>query len=141
MTKDFVFHTLLSFTSNPLLFAFNVEVNCVASDLFLRGVFNYLPPVKSKQMPRWSLNSLLQYLRCPLFEPIESCTFRRLSQKTLCLLLLASGRRIGDIANLSRGPLPAASGDLFPLRWVPGYVPKNHTPAFMTPPPSICRLK
>lgn len=126
---------------HPLLFAFDIEVNCVASDLFLRGVFNYVPPMKAKAMPRWSLNTLLQFLRGPLFEPIESCSFLRLSQKTLCLLLLASGRRIGDIANLSRGPLPLASGDRFPLLWVAGYVPKNHTPAYKTAPPSIRRMK
>ena len=125
---------------HPLLFAFNIEVNCIASDLFLRGVFNYKPPLKSKSMPRWSLNMLLQFLRCPLFEPIETCSFRRLSQKTLCLLLLASGRRINDIANLSRCPPLSSSGEVFVLHWVPGYVPKNHSPVFVTPPPSIRRL-
>ena len=126
---------------HPLLFAFNVEVNCVVSDLFLRGVFNFLPPVKSRMMPRWSLNMLLQFLRCPLFEPLETCSFSRLSQKTLCLLLLASGRRISDIANLSRTSFISSSEDLFVLDWVPGYVPKNHSAAFKTPPPSVRRLQ
>ena len=126
---------------HPLLFAFDIEVNCVASDLFLRGVFNHKPPPKSKSMPRWSLNMLLQFLRCPLFEPIESCSFRRLSQKTLCLLLLASGRRIGDIANLARSPLLHGPGDVFSLPWVRGYVSKTHSAKFMPPPPSVRRLK
>ena len=125
---------------HPLLFAYNIEVNCVASDLFLRGVFNHKPPPKSKSMPRWSLNMLLKFLRCPLFEPIESCSFRRLSQKTLCLLLLASGRRISDIANLARPSLLPESGDVFPLSWLHGFVSKNHSAKFVTPPPSIRRL-
>ena len=99
-----------------------------------------MPPVKAKCMPRWSLNTLLQFLRGPLFEPIETCSFRRLSQKTLCLLLLATGRRIGDIANLAREPLLGASRDPLKLKWVPGYVSKFDSPDFVAPLPSIRRL-
>ena len=29
---------------HPLLFMFHIDVNCVESVLFLRGVFNYVPP-------------------------------------------------------------------------------------------------
>ena len=125
---------------HPLLFAFHVDINCVASDLFLRGVFHHIPPSRAKAMPRWSLNSLLEFLKGPLFEPLESASFLRLTQKTLCLLLLASGRRIGDIANLSRTSLPGASRGSLSLLWVSGYVPKRHTPDFAAVPPSICVL-
>ena len=54
---------------HPLLFMFHIDVNCVASDLFLRGVFNYVPPVRARVMPCWSLDVLLCFLLGPPFEP------------------------------------------------------------------------
>ena len=125
---------------HPLLFAFHVDVNSVASDLFLRGVFNYVPPVRAKVMPRWSLNVLLEFLLSPVFEPLESAPFSRLLQKALCLILLASGRRIGDICFLSRTARPLPSGLGLSLSWVPGYVPKFLSPLFQAASPSIRRL-
>ena len=92
-------------------------------------------------MPRWSLNMLLRFLQGPLFEPLESASFLRLTQKTLVLLLLASGRRIADMDNLSRVSIPDLSGYSWSLLWVSGYVPKNRSPAFEPLPPSISRVQ
>ena len=125
---------------HPLLFALRLEVNTTASDLFLRGVFNFVPPVRARSMPSWSLNSLLSFLLGPPFEPLESASFFRLVQKTLCLLLLASGRRIGDICHLSRSARPLSSGKGLSLSWVTGYVPKVRTPLFAASPPSVRRM-
>ena len=125
---------------HPLLFMFHIDVNCVASDLFLRGVFNYVPPVRARVMPCWSLDALLGFLLGPPFEPLESAPFLRVLQKALCLILLASGRRIGDICFLSRSARPLPSGLGLSLSWVPGYFPKVHTPLFPATPPSIRRM-
>ena len=125
---------------HPLLFAFRIDVNCVASDLFLRGVFNYVPPVRAKVMPLWSLDVLLGFLLGPPFEPLESALFLRVLQKALCLILLASGRRIGDVCFLSRSSRSLPSGLGLSLSWVSGYFPKYHTPLFPANPPSIRRM-
>ena len=123
---------------HPLLFACDLDINSEESALFMRGVFQFRPPQRAAPMPSWSLNSVLSFLRSATFEPLESVDALRLSQKTLFLILLASGRRIGDIANLSRHSCPR-SGSLS-LSWVPGYRPKVLTPRFRGPPPSISSL-
>ena len=69
---------------------------------YMRGVFNYRRPQKTKEMPRWSLNLLLEYLKGNLFEPLETASDTRLTQKAMFLILLASGRRKSEIANISR---------------------------------------
>ena len=68
----------------------------------MRGIFNFNPPLKTKEMPRWSLDLILSYLKSENFEPLEEINDYLLTQKTLFLILLASGRRNGDITNLSR---------------------------------------
>ena len=47
----------------------------------------------------WTASFL--FLRCAIFEALETASFLPLSQKPLCLILLASGRRIGEVANIS----------------------------------------
>ena len=143
VTYERRYRTLSGYRSalrHPLLFAFHIEVNNVASDLFLRGIFNFVPPVKARPMPRWSLDLLLGFLQGPPFEPLCLAPFFRLVQKALCLLLLASGRRIGDICYLSRLAHPLPSGRGLTLSWVAGYVPKYCTPSFAAGPPSILRM-
>ena len=142
VTFQRAYRTLSGYRSalrHPLLFAFRIDVNCVASDLFLRGVFNYVPPVRARVMPLWSLDVLLSFLLGPPFEPLESAPFLRVLQKALCLLLLASGRRIGDICFLSRSSRSLPSGLGLSLSWVSGYLPKHHTPLFPAT-PSIRRM-
>ena len=143
VTLNRSYRTLSGYRSalrHPLLFALQLEVNTVSSDLFLRGLFNYVPPDRAKSMPEWSLNMLLSSLLEPPFEPLDSAPFFRLTQKTLCLILLASGRRIGDIESLSRSARSTRSGDALLLSWVHGYVPKNHSPDFQPGCPSIRRM-
>ena len=143
VTYERRYRTLSGYRSalrHPLLFALRIEVNGVASDLFLRGIFNYVPPVRARRMPCWSLDVLLSFLLTPPFEPLESAPFFRLVQKALCLILLASGRRIGDVCFLSRSARPLPYGQGLSLSWVPGYVPKVRTPSFAVDSPSIRRL-
>ena len=68
----------------------------------MRGIFNFNPPLKTKEMPKWSLNQVLAYLKSDKFEPLDAVSDHLLTQKALFLILLASGRRNGKITNLSR---------------------------------------
>ena len=86
----------------PLFWGCGFDVVTFASDQFLRGLFNFRPPSRAAPLPLWNVNVLLAYLQSPVFEPLDSIPPRLLLQKTLCLLLLASGRRIGEISHLSR---------------------------------------
>ena len=124
----------------PILWACEVDVNCPTSDHFLRGLFNFSPPLKTKPMPLWNINVLLDFLQTSRFEPLELAPFPCLVQKTLCLLLLASGRRISEVANLSRDFQVSTSGLSLILDWVPGFTPKRFTAGFQPPCPSIAFL-
>ena len=97
--------TYRSALRHPLLFACGLDLDTEASRLFMRGVFNYRPPVKASPVPAWSLNRLLRFLTSPPFEPLRAASVLRLSQKFLFLLLLASGRRIDEVS--PRSPLLA----------------------------------
>ena len=120
---------------HPLLFSCGLEITCDLSVLYMKGVFNYRPPQRASPMPVWSLSGLLSFLCSSLFEPLEEASILRLSQKTLCLLLLASGRRISEVAHIS-GRSRSKSGSLS-LLWVPDFRPKHFTPSFRPCPPSI----
>ena len=137
------YRTLAAYKSalrHPILLACGVDINSLTTDFFLRGLFNFNPPVRAKDMPKWSLEELLVYLQCPLFEPLRSAPFSKLLQKTLCLLLVASGRRIGDIASLSRLSSPHPTYDALILKWVDGYVPKFRSNRWSPSVPSVGRL-
>ena len=121
----------------PFFIIFNIILDGVLSDCFMRGVFNFKPPQKHAPMPSWSLNTLLAFLKSGEFEPLEEVAWRRLIQKCLCLLLLASGRRIGEIANLSKiSHWDLSSGSLF-LDWLPSFTPKHFNASFQPDCPSI----
>ncbi|CAL4076560.1 unnamed protein product [Meganyctiphanes norvegica] len=80
------YRTIASYRSalrHPILFTCGVDIRSEASDLFMRGLFNFHPPVRSRPMPLWSLASLLDFLCGPPFEPLESASFRALIRKTL----------------------------------------------------------
>ena len=110
----------------PLLWACDFDIEGVMMQYYMRGVFNFRPPQKTKEMPRWSLNLLLEYLKGNYFEPLETADKTRLTQKALFLILLASGRRKGEIANISRESRVLSDSSL-ELVWIPGFLPKHHT--------------
>ena len=90
-------------------------------------------------MPKWSLDLVLDYLKGDHFEPLDSAVLTMLTQKAFFLILLASGRRNGEIANLSREFIRHDDSSL-ELVWIPGFRPKHHTPDFQPASPSISRL-
>ena len=122
----------------PLLFCLGLNLDCELVTYFMRGLFDLNPPPTHGFMPSWDLSDLLLYLRSDEFFPLESISWYRLTQKTLALLLLASGRRISEIAALSRDFYKRGSR-IF-LKWVRGFRAKNHTVDHSPEDPSILEM-
>ena len=124
----------------PLRYALNIDINCLTVSLFMRGVFASNPPIKAKAMPSWSLEGLLKFLNSSRFEPLEMVPYKFLLQKTLFLILLSSGRRIGEITNLTPSSTEDSSLKRLSLKWLIDFTPKHHTPEFSPSCPSIAEL-
>ena len=110
---------------HPLWFACKLDINTIFSKLYMRGAFHIDPPVPHAPMPSWSLNTLLAFLDSEHFEPLEEVDLFHLSLKFLALSLLATGRRISEIANLSRDSFRIPGDLALYLKWVPSFKPKN----------------
>jgi hypothetical protein len=54
-----------------------------------------------KRVPKWNLRLVLSYLLEKPFEPMGASSVKYLSWKTAFLLLLASGRRRGDVCAIA----------------------------------------
>lgn len=126
--------------AHPLFVNFGIEFKDVRLDMYMKGVFNSNPPCASAPMPCWSLNDLLSFLASEHFEPLCSKALYTVAQKTLCLLLLATGRRIGEIAHLSKKHTHQENGEVVTFLWLPNFVPKHCDSAFQPKVPSIERL-
>ena len=57
---------------HPLLWACDIDIDGVITEYFMRGVFNFRPPQKIREIPKWSLNLLLRFLKSDYFEPLET---------------------------------------------------------------------
>ena len=125
--------------AHPLLTNFGIQLKDDSLDLFMRGVFNLDSP-KPAPMPVWSLNTLLGFLASDQFEPLCTKSIHLVTQKTLCLMLLASGRRIDEIAHLSKKHEFRQGGELVALYWLPHYVPKHYDRSFKPKQPSLERM-
>ena len=122
----------------PLLFCLGINLDCELVRYYMRGLFDLNPPPSHGFMPSWDLSDLLIFLRSDEFFPLESISWYRLTQKTLALLLLASGRRISEIAALSRN-FYKRGGRIF-LKWIRGFRAKNHTVDHSPEDPSILEM-
>ena len=85
-------------------------------------------PIKSK-LPAWNLSFVLRALTKPPFEPINNALLVHLTWKTSFLLLLASGRRRGevlsiDIRRISWTPRMSSGASSVTLKPIPGFLPK-----------------
>ena len=84
------------------------------------------------------LSDLLTFLRSPLFEPLSLTSDYHVFAKTLVLLLLATGRRISEIAGLARDFKETNNTTV--LRWVKDFTPKHWTQHFHPLSPSFTPL-
>ena len=89
-------------------------------------------------MQDWCLSDLLLFLKSDSFEPLEVVSLKALTQKTLVLLLLASGRRIHEISAITKDSFEK-DGRLF-LVWPHEFHPKTDSRSFRPEFPSISRL-
>ena len=83
----------------------------------------------------------LVFLRSEVFEDLRGIPFSLLTQKVLALLLIATGRRISEIASLSR--ITHVKGTRTYIEWVPGFRAKwdSAFSGFIPEIPSILEMK
>ena len=63
--------------------------------------FHLERPLSSSRVPPWDLLVVLQFLRGPPFEPLDSVSLRSLTQKVLFLVSLATACRVGELQAVS----------------------------------------
>ena len=106
---------------------------------FMQGCYNLNPPRKCP-MPSWDLSHILTFLQTDKFEDIRDIPFILLTLKLLFLLLIATGRRISEIAALSRSTF--VKGKRTFIKWLPGFRPKwdSAHSKFVPESPSILKM-
>ena len=85
-------------------------------------------PVVSKVVPHWDLSLVLDCLKESPFELMSSCSLKCLTQKTVFLMALASGRRSNEIHALSASSGSvnfSADKSLVKLHFFPGFLAKK----------------
>ena len=96
------------------------------------------PPLEPVQCPHGL--SMVYSLFSDQFDPLESAPFLPLIQKTLCLILLGSDRRISEISNISCLSVENSTQKRLFLKWVINFTPKHNSPSFQPSCPSLSRL-
>ena len=78
--------------------AFSVNFSHPDFSRFATGLFHLRPPI-APVIPQWNLSAVICF-----YEQVDSntCPFRFLLLKTLCLTALASGNRCSELAHISR---------------------------------------
>ena len=124
----------------PLKLCFDIDLDGVRTKKFMMGAWNRNPP-KARPMPSWDLSDLMLFLRSDRFEDLRSVSFDLLTQKVLALILIASGRRISEIANLSR--VTYVRGTRTYIEWLPGFRAKwdSGFSGFVPQSPSILKMR
>ena len=122
----------------PLSEIFGIQLDSKESESFMRGAYNLKPPRRRAPLPEWSLSFLLGFLNESPFEPLVHADRKSLLQKVSVLLLLASGRRISDIAALSRQWV--FRDQRYSLVWLSGFRAKTDGLRFRPEFPSIAEL-
>ena len=94
----------------PLKKHSNINLDSDFSYQFMRGLRREVPPIRSAPMLIWSLDHLLSFLTSRRFEPLEQADFDFVVFKAIALLIIATGRRISCISNLSRVSMKGRKG-------------------------------
>ena len=68
----------------------------------LKGVFNSRPP-KSKLLPEWDLQKVLNMLQKEPFEPISAASLKLITYKVVFLTAISTFRRCNDLQSLKIG--------------------------------------
>ena len=75
--------------------------------------------------PSWDLVKTLDYLKRPMFEPLDKANWRQLMKKTLFLVALATAKRIGELQAVSASILLQNEDVL--LSYIPELAAKTET--------------
>ena len=121
----------------PLKSIFNLSFDDTLFRLFMKGIFNIRPPIRAKPGPSWVLDILLSFLSSSRFEPLGGKSIEIKSKKLLCLLLLGTGRRIGEISNLSMKHAFIHGGNALQFFCLKDFTPKHFTEKFIPKQPVI----
>ena len=123
----------------PLLFKLGLNMDTPLISIYMRGMFNMVPPPLDDRMPKWDVNVVLKYLLSSEFCPPEEASFPRLEQKFFFLSLLGTGRRIHEIMNLSLEYKRRGENKVV-LLWPRSFRAKNHNQDHSPSDPSIRRM-
>ena len=96
-----------------------------------------------KRFPAWDLFLVLASLRLPPYEPLRECPLKLLSEKTVFLVSLASGRRCSEVHALSHQDLAYEPDGSVSLRFLPVFLAKNQQDGTHAPPifiKSLCAI-
>ena len=95
------------------------EIRCLFA-----GAFRKKPPRKGMVIfPKWSLNDLLLYLNDSPFEPLETADWDHVFVKTLILIMLATGRRMTEIAVII-SDFTTVGSDTVKFKWFADFLAK-----------------
>ena len=95
------------------------EIRCLFA-----GAFRKKPPRKGMVIfPKWSLSDLLFYLNESPFEPLETADWDHVFVKTLILIMLATGRRMTEIAVIV-SDYSTVGSDTVKFKWFPDFLAK-----------------
>ena len=96
--------------------------------MLLRSFLRSVDPVELRP-PAWDVSLVLQSLTRAPYEPLRTCEERFLAQKTLFLLALALGKRIGELHALSYRVSHSRGWGEVSFSFVPGFVAKTQDPS------------
>ena len=113
----------------------DISNNSVLKDL-LRS-FRIERPISSSRFQPWDLTLVLRSLTTSAFEPLQACSLRQLTKKTLFLLALASAKRIGELQAITK-EVSFKDGNAF-LSYLPEFIAKTESEA--NPIPRFFELK
>ena len=85
----------------PLLFKLGLNLDAPVLNLYMKGLFNEVPPPVEDRMPECDVNQVLKWLLSKEFCPPETASFFRIEQKNFFLILIGAARRAHEICNLS----------------------------------------
>ena len=100
-----------------------ISTSTVIHDL-LRS-FRVEAPIRSVTPPSWDLLKVLEFLKSPVFEPLNQASLRDLTQKTLFLTALASAKRVSELQALSR--TVSSSSSAAAVSYVPEFLAKTES--------------
>ena len=108
----------------PLKKALRIKLDTSFNLSYMRGLRGESPPILSAPMPLWDVDTVMNFLCTGGFEPLDQADIYHVTLKTIILLIFSTGRRIGDIAHLTRRFFWKGKSRLF-LTWPQSYGPKN----------------